>query len=118
MVINLYQFSRVTNPYGLSQKKALINWANQYLVGSDWALESTSKCHRENGLRYLFELSGNPPVKSFMDGNFAWLYSQSPTLIEPDKILLVTDKPLTALEPVIAQQSFGALKAYLLLNLK
>ncbi|MEK7622370.1 MAG: hypothetical protein AAB430_00735 [Patescibacteria group bacterium] len=118
LVINLYQFSRVTNPYGLSQKKALINWANQYLVGSDWALESTSKCHRENGLRYLFELSGNPPVKSFMDGNFAWLYSQSPTLIEPDKILLVTDKPLTALEPVIAQQSFGALKAYLLLNLK
>lgn len=114
VAINLYQFSRVSNPYGLENKKALIKWANQYLTGSDWDLESQSKCHRENGLRYLFELFGNPPAKSYMDANFSWLYPQSPILTEADKILLVTDKLVPEAESIIAQKNFGALKAYIL----
>ncbi|MDZ4229481.1 MAG: hypothetical protein U1C50_04500, partial [Patescibacteria group bacterium] len=94
LIVNLYQFSRVDNPYGLKHKKELIKWSNQYLVGSSWALESESKCHRENGLRYLFELSGNPPVQSFMDPNFSWLYSLPPRTEPSDRILLVTDRAL------------------------
>lgn len=115
VTINLYQFSRVDNLYGLKHKKELVKWANQYLVGSSWALESASKCHRENGLRYLFEISGNPPSRSFMDPNFAWLYSLPPRTEPSDRILLVTDRALDSSLPVIAYQSFGALNVYILL---
>lgn len=116
ITINLYQFSRVDNPYGLRHKKELIKWANQYLAGSNWELQSASKCHRENGLRYLFELSGNPPAQSFMDPNFSWLYPLPPGLTETDKILLVTDKDYRGAEAVMVQKSFGAMKAYVLLK--
>lgn len=116
LIVNLYQFSRVDNPYSLKHKKDLIKWANQYLVGSDWALESESKCHRENGLRYLFELSGHPPVQSFMDPNFAWLYPNPPAVAKPEKTLLVTDKNDLPTLPVISQSTFGAMKVYILEN--
>lgn len=88
---NLLQISRVSNPYGLKFKQELVSWVNQQLQGQPYNLESVSKCHRENGLRYLFELSGNPPQQSFMDPNFSWLY---PPLIQhkPEKILTITDK--------------------------
>lgn len=115
VIINLFQFSRVTNPYGLSQKKALISWANQYLAESDWELQSESKCHRENGLRYLFELSGNPPAKSFMDPDFSWLYPAPPDLAAADKILLVTDREYSWPNPLITRQTFGAMTANIVL---
>ena len=84
------------------------------MVGSNWELQSDSKCHRENGLRYLFELSGNPPVQSFMDPNFSWLYTQPPMPGVADKILMVTDRPLVGNEEVVAKQGFGAMNAYIL----
>lgn len=114
IVINLYQFSRINNPYGMKYKQELVIWANQYLAESDWELESVSKCHRENGLRYLFELSGNPPQQSFMDANFAWLYPNPLTNTPPEKILLVTDKNDPPSLPIITVNTFGAMKAYLL----
>ncbi|MDP2709011.1 MAG: hypothetical protein Q8O93_03115 [bacterium] len=114
LIVNLYQFSRVDNPYGLKHKKELIKWSNQYLVGSSWALESESKCHRENGLRYLFELSGNPPSRSFMDPNFSWLYPAMPGGEPADKILLVTDKPIVGSQEIVAKESFGAMNTYIL----
>lgn len=113
LAVNLYQFSRVDNPYGLRHKKELVKWANQYLAGSNWALESESKCHRENGLRYLFELSGNPPIASFMDPNFSWLYPQPPQA-GASRVLLVTDRPLVGGESVLAKENFGAMAAYIL----
>lgn len=114
VVINLYQFSRVTHPYGLKFKNDLVNWANQQLAGQPFSLESVSKCHRENGLRYLFELSGNPPVKSFMDGNFSWLYPSQPSQQTPATILFVTDKSDPPQFPILSFQNFGALKVYFL----
>ena len=114
IVINLYQFGRINNPYGMKYKQELVIWANQYLAESDWELESVSKCHRENGLRYLFELSGNPPQQSFMDANFAWLYPNPLTNTPPEKILLVTDKNDPPSLPIITVNTFGAMKAYLL----
>lgn len=114
VTINLYQFSRTYNPYGWENKKALVKWANQYLAETSWELQSESKCHKENGLRYLFELSSNPPAKSFMDNNFSWLYPPVGILTKPDKILLVTDKSSWPDLPIIKQNTFGALKAYIL----
>lgn len=114
IVINLFQISRVTNPYGLKFKQELVIWANQRLAGRPYALDSISKCHRENGLRYLFELSGNPPTQSFMDTNFSWLYREPPAAAISGIKLLVADKPIIADQPIISQQQFGALNAYLL----
>jgi len=116
LITNLFQISQANNPYGLGYKNDLINWANQELHGQDFVLDSISKCHKENGLRYLFELTDNPPQQSFMDPNFFWLYKNSPAEKTPDKILLVTDKPLDTSLPVISQQTFGAINAYILDN--
>ena len=116
LITNLFQISQANNLYGLRYKNDLINWANQELQGQDFALDSISKCHKENGLRYLFELTDNPPKQSFMDPNFFWLYKNLPAEKIPDKILLVTDKPLDTNLPVISQQTFGAINAYILDN--
>jgi len=112
--VNLYQFSRLENPYGLKYKKELVKWANQYLAGSNWELESISKCHRENGLRYLFELSGNPPAKSFMDGNFSWLYPLPPKKTAVEKLLTLTDKPFISVNQIVAEKQFGTLTGYII----
>lgn len=90
--INLWQISHASHPYGLKFKQEIVAWSNQSLAGESYSLESISKCHRENGLRYLFELSGNPPTQSFMDGNFSWLYRELPTAEKPKNIVTVTDK--------------------------
>src|SRR3989344_2109240 len=111
VVINLWQIFKTTNPYGLSYKQELVVWANQQLNGRPFALDSDSKCHKENGLRYLFELSGNPPETSFMDGNFGWLYKTPPGTTSPQLYLLVTDKDLLISQPVIISRQFGAMKA-------
>lgn len=113
---NLWQISRAQNSYGLKFKQELVTWANSELTGQDFALDSISKCHRENGLRYLFELSGNPPAVSFMDPNFFWLYRNTPREIITEKVLVVTDKPLNTLLPVLNSASFGAMNVYLLDN--
>lgn len=113
---NLWQVSRAHNHYGLSYKQNLVSWANQQLAGEKFALDVISKCHRENGLRYLFELTDNPPQISFMDPNFFWLYRQLSAKTMPDKVLLVTDKQLNLKLPVISQQTFGAMNAYILDN--
>ncbi|AKM79392.1 MAG: Glycosyl transferase family 39 [Candidatus Beckwithbacteria bacterium GW2011_GWB1_47_15] len=116
VALNLFQVSRAHHPYGLSYKNQLVSWAQSELSGQPFALDSVSKCHRENGLRYLFELTDNPPVISFMDSNFFWLYARPPVPEMPERILLLTDKPLTSDLPVIARQQFGAMTAYLLDN--
>jgi hypothetical protein len=114
---NLFQFSKAHNPYGLVHKQQLVAWAVDKLEGQTYVLNSISKCHRENGLRYLFELTHHPPQQSFMDPNFAWLYRQPPSTTKPSRQLLVTDKPLDSSLTIINQQSFGAMDAYILDNL-
>lgn len=116
VTVNLWQITKVQNPYGLKAKQDLVVWANQQLTGQPFALDSVSKCHRENGLRYLFETSNNPPTISFIDPNFAWLYQQPPATVMPDKVLLVTDKTILPSQPVINSAQFGAMKAYILDN--
>jgi len=64
-------------------------------------------------LRYLFELSGNPPAKSFMDDNFSWLYPQPSIEGTVDKILLVTDRQESSGFEVQAEKTFGAITGYI-----
>lgn len=116
ILINLWQISQVSNPYGLKAKQDLVSWTIDELQGAPFALDSISKCHKENGLRYLFELTDNPPQQSFMDPNFFWLYKDLPAEKMPQKVLLVTDKPLMTQLPILIQKSFGDMNAYILDN--
>lgn len=111
---NLIQFGRASHPYGLKFKQALVAWVNQSLSGESYNLDSISKCHQENGLRYLFELSGNPPQTSFIDPNFSWLYPQAPSTSPVSKTVLVTDKPDLPVKPIFSSGQFGAMKVYIL----
>jgi|GEM_PF-2691021 4-amino-4-deoxy-L-arabinose transferase-like glycosyltransferase len=113
IMLNLFQISKVNNPYGLKNKQDIVNWSLEKLGDEPFYLDSISKCHRENGLRYLFELTDNPPQQSFMDPNFFWLYQDPPALKTPNKTLLVTDKPFALENQILYQQSFGALNAYI-----
>lgn len=114
--LNLLQISKANNPYSLKHKQDLINWSLDKLDGRPFYLDSISKCHKENGLRYLFELTDNPPSQSFMDPNFFWLYQKPPNPEPANLILLVTDKKLEFQKTIIDQQSFGALTAIILDN--
>lgn len=116
LIANLWQIVHMVNPYGLKYKQALVGWANGQLSGQPFALDSVSKCHRENGLRYLFEISGNSPAISFMDANFSWLYKSLPSLIVPDRVLLITDKVLNQNLPIVSQTGFGEFHTYILDN--
>ena len=116
IVTNFIQISKVNNPAGLAYKQQLVKWANSEMKNQDFGLDVISKCHRENGLRYLFELTDNPPTISFMDPNFFWLYRQFPSQVIPDKVLLIIDKPVGLTLPVVSQQKFGGLDAYILDN--
>ncbi len=111
--LNLYQILKASNPYGLNHKKELINWSLDKLNNQPWQLDSISKCHQENGLRYLFELTNNPPVKSFMDPNFSWLYQIPPVEQQPSTTLLITDKPFSFQNHVLHHRVFGAMNAYI-----
>jgi hypothetical protein len=115
ILVNLWQIFTVTNPYGLGYKQELVNWANQELGGRSFRLDSESKCHKENGLRYLFEVSGNPPAQSFMDPYFSWLYQNSPSTDTPEIYFLVTDKEEVVLsQPPLSFRQFGAMKALIM----
>jgi hypothetical protein len=116
IILNLSQIYKAKNPHGLSHKQALINWSLNKLNGEPFYLDSISKCHRENGLRYLFELTDNPPQQSFMDPNFFWLYQNLPAKQTPNKVLLVTDKPLNLSQNILDQKTFGSLTAIILDN--
>ncbi len=116
IALNLFQFPNARHPYSLYQKQRLINWVQPQLKDQAFALDSISKCHKENGLRYLFALTDNPPVISFMDPNFSWLYREPPQPTLPDKILLITDKDLNLSQPIINKQTFGAMTAIILDN--
>lgn len=116
VIVNLSQVVKANHPYGLKFKHQLVNWASQELKGQDFALDSISKCHKENGLRYLFELTDNPPKLSFIDPAFFWLYKDPPAGTIPDRVLLVTDKPLTTNLPIMSQNQFGEMSVYILDN--
>ena len=51
-----------------------------------------------------------------MDPNFFWLYQKPPAKTIPDKILLITDKKPNLNQPIISQQTFGAMTAIILDN--
>ena len=103
-----------------THKHNLINWSLDKLEDQPYYLDSISKCHKENGLRYLFELTNHPPTKSFMDPNFAWLYQKPPSDQVPNLTLLVTDKTLNTEnllqnnQSVIDSATFGAMDAYII----
>ena len=80
-------FSRLTNIAGLGAKLKIVEEAQAQIVGRPYELRSEGQdALRYGGWRYLFTLSGNPPVKSYMDYVYQnWLY---PEIEEKPEVIL------------------------------
>jgi hypothetical protein len=88
---------KVQHRQGLLLKQQAIAWVVDQVDDRPFALESISRCHRYNGIRYLFMLEGTEPVMSFMDQNYSWLYHELPATSYPLLfVAFVTPQDLTA----------------------
>jgi len=85
-------FSRLTNIAGLGAKLKIVEEAQAQIVGRPYELRSEGQdALRYGGWRYLFTLSGNPPVKSYMDYVYQnWLYPEIEE--KPEVILTILNK--------------------------
>lgn len=71
---NTWSAMDMKNSFGLEKKKELIDWVEKEAAGYSYNLDSLGTCHRFEGYRYLFEIYYKPPVSSYMDPYFDWLY--------------------------------------------
>lgn len=116
--LNIFSVSVARHPQGLSTKQQAVTWAIEQTGNQPFALESLSRCHRYNGIRYLFMLAEKEPVMSFMDPDLSWLYDAPPAttypatfvaFATPDDLSLDQEKRYNALiERSIARKRFGA----------
>jgi hypothetical protein len=114
--LNLLQFFRAQNPYGLKTTQQAIDWSIGVLKGEAFALDSLSECFRYNGIRYLYEIKDHPPAISFIDPQFFWLYRNKPATTFPKKIIIFTDEKIIFKQPIINKKDFGSWQVYILDN--
>lgn len=87
--VNTVSLVNANNTVGYQSKKAAVRYALSQLKNYDFALESLGSCYRYGGWRYLFYLAGREPVKSYVDQNYFWLYSQPPARNHPDWLVVM-----------------------------
>lgn len=96
-IINVRVVLNTQHVQGLVHKQDAVAWVTEQVNDRPFAVESLSRCHRYNGIRYLFMLDGHEPVMSFMDPNYSWLYDDQPETAYPDLfVAFVTPQDLTA----------------------
>lgn len=61
--------------FGLAAKQKLVMSAKKKLLNKTFEIVEKGQCHQFGGWRWLFVENGLIPVKSSVDGNFSWLYS-------------------------------------------
>lgn len=82
--INMYSLVNSWASYGGNDKAAAVKWIVANTNGGEFYLDSVGECHQW-GYRYLFSQYGHEPAASYLDYDFSWMYSQSPT---PDKAVV------------------------------
>lgn len=68
---------KLINSYGLSKKINLIAKAALIIGQEPYQLDAEPGCRSYEGYHYLFSYYFKPPVKSYMDSYFDWLYPVS-----------------------------------------
>lgn len=105
--LHIFSVLGARHPQSLAVKQQAVAWVTEQVGDRPFALDSLSRCHRYNGIRYLFMLDGHEPVMSFMDPNYAWLYDEPPastqrgepaTSYPPIFVAFVTPNDLTAVD--------------------
>ena len=91
VIWQLFLFSRLTNIAGLGVKLKIVQEAQTRIAGHSYELRSEGQDSlRYGGWRYLFALSGNPPVKSYMDYVYqGWVYPKNE--VEPEIVVAVNN---------------------------
>ncbi|MDZ7586651.1 MAG: hypothetical protein U0946_02760, partial [Patescibacteria group bacterium] len=76
LILSVYSL-RLVNSYGLSKKIDLINKSASIINYEPYQLEAEPGCRSYEGYHYLFSYYFKPPVISYMDSYFSWLYPVS-----------------------------------------
>lgn len=122
---NVTSISSSFHSQGLAVKQEAISWVVDNTPGQ-FAVESLSRCHQYNGIRYLFMLARHEPVMSFMDPTLSWLYDSQPATTYPNTLVVfATPADLTfsqqaryneLLRHMIAHRSFGEFEVLVVHN--
>lgn len=126
---NLYKLFNAQDSIGYKYKRQAIAYTLSQVGDGEFSLESLSTCWKYSGYRYMFEIFGRPPVKSFVDPNLAYLYEDEQVSKDhPDRVVafVIDDfnpeskdyyQRLQKLEEhTITSQSFGRLKVLIIDN--
>ncbi len=74
VLYNTISVMRMTNSFGLAAKRQMINWVAGQVGNDPYTLDSVGACYKFEGYRYLFTAFFKPPIASYVDPYFAWLY--------------------------------------------
>jgi 4-amino-4-deoxy-L-arabinose transferase-like glycosyltransferase len=77
LVFNFISLLETTNEFGLAQKTQVFDWLTDQIDAAPFQLESWGGCHRQEGYTYLASYYLKPPVASYTDLNFDWIYGRS-----------------------------------------
>lgn len=130
IILNLCSLLTATYDYSYKDKMEIINFAKKYITGNKYALEAIGDCPRYGGYRYLFDHYIKPPVSSYMDPYFAWVYEDTLEKSKVDYIVLLylpdprdTDDKIIQFEEqkrkwisennMIAAEKIGAAQVYI-----
>lgn len=126
---NLYKLSNAQDSIGYKHKREAIAYALSQVRDREFSLESLSTCWKYSGYRYMFDVFGRPPIKSFVDPNLAYLYEdQVISEKHPDRVVAFViddfnpeteefNQRLNKLEEyTITSKSFGRIKVLIIDN--
>jgi len=74
MIYNTISVVWMTNSFGLDVKRQLIGWSAKQIGDDQYSLDSVGSCYKFEGYRYLFTAFFKPPITSYVDPYFSWLY--------------------------------------------
>lgn len=104
LILNISTLFNASYSYGYKDKKRAIEFVKQRLHTRNYTLEALGECPRFGGYRYLFEYYIGPPIHSYMDSYFAFLY--------PDKILDKKSEKIILLSMIDKRMSTELIKKW------
>jgi hypothetical protein len=84
IIFNFLSLKTARSSYSYKDKVKALKEISQFIKENPYSLEVLGECARFGGYRYLAEyILGKPPVYSYMDSYFQWLYKHDQTTDKP-----------------------------------
>jgi hypothetical protein len=90
-LVNIFGNINVQNSFAYDKKIKLLASAKKELNGVSYSLISLGKTYVYSGYRYLTDQLEFPPVKSYMDAYYEWLYPKKSAPEHAKRILVVVN---------------------------